>query len=55
MEMSLQSAQRAFDNGITTLIAKDRERVSQDACLLDCRAGEDADQLDLLNEVIVNG
>ena len=27
MEMSLQSAQRAFDNGITTLIAKDRERV----------------------------
>jgi len=27
MEMSLQSAQRAFDNGITTLIARDRERV----------------------------
>ena len=27
MEMSLQSAQRAFDNGITTLIAKDRECV----------------------------
>ena len=27
MEMSLQSAQRAFDNDITTLIAKDRERV----------------------------
>ncbi len=26
-EMSLQSAQRAFDNGITTLIAKDRECV----------------------------
>ena len=27
MEMSLQSAQWAFDNGITTLIARDRERV----------------------------